>query len=207
MPDKSSPKLYYTHNLNPRVAVAVARHLNAEVEFIRYDPMGRDKEAFRPLNPNAMAPLLIEGERRLWETDAIAMRLCRLFGPEFWPDEHREEVMMWVSWSAHHLNAATSAFVFENHTVPMWLGRLPDGKVLEQAAQDFHHYAAILDAILADRQWLVGERLTYADFRAATAMPFREEGRLPVSGYRNIMAWHERLEANEAWRTPFAGLE
>ena len=66
-------KLYYSTNLNPRVAVAVARHLKSPVEFVRASPRDpRYEEAFRPINPNTLAPVLVEGDRSYWETDAIA---------------------------------------------------------------------------------------------------------------------------------------
>ena len=41
--------LYYSHNLNPRVAVAVARHLDAPLRCVRIEPMGRDREMVRPI--------------------------------------------------------------------------------------------------------------------------------------------------------------
>jgi glutathione S-transferase len=31
-------KLYYSHNLNPRVAVAVARYLQSPLEYVRASP-------------------------------------------------------------------------------------------------------------------------------------------------------------------------
>jgi hypothetical protein len=66
-------KLYYSTNLNPRVAVAVARHLKSPVEFVRASPRDpRCEEAFCPINPNTLAPVLAEGDRSYWETDAIA---------------------------------------------------------------------------------------------------------------------------------------
>jgi hypothetical protein len=66
-------KLYYSTNLNPRVAVAVARHLKSPVEFVRASPRDpRYEQAFRPINPNTLAPVLVEGDRSYWETDAIA---------------------------------------------------------------------------------------------------------------------------------------
>ena len=66
-------KLYYSTNLNPRVAVAVARHLKSPVKFVRASPRDpRYEEAFRPINPNTLAPVLVEGDRSYWETDAIA---------------------------------------------------------------------------------------------------------------------------------------
>lgn len=198
-------KLYYTHNVNPRVAVAVARHLNSPVELIRCEPMGADRDAFLGLNPNSLAPLLVEDGRPLWETDAIALRLSRLDGGGFWPDEHAVEMMQWVSWSAHHFTVAGAALVWHNFTATAWMGP-PDPAVVTSARQDFHRYAAILDATLAGRDWLVDGKLSYADFRVASALPFAERGLIPVGDYRHITAWHERLNQIEAWREPFAGI-
>ena len=199
-------KLYYTHNINPRVAVAVARHLESPVELIRYSPMGEDREAFLPLNPNSLAPLLVEDDRPLWEADAIALRLSRLAGGEFWPDDDAVEMMQWVSWSAHHFTVAGAGLVWHNHTAVSWMGP-PDPAVVAGIAEDFHRFAGILDATLAGRQWLVGNRLTYADFRVASALPYAERGLIPLEDYRNIVAWHDRLNAIDAWREPYAGLD
>ena len=78
-------KLYYSQNLNPRVAVAVARHLRSPVEFVRASPRHPAHEAaFRQINPNGLAPVLVEDGRTLWETDAIACRLSALAGSDFW---------------------------------------------------------------------------------------------------------------------------
>lgn len=195
-------KLYYTHNINPRVAVAVARHLRSPVELIRYSPMGEDRDAFLPLNPNSLAPLLVEDGKPLWEADAIALRLSRLHGGTFWPDEHAVEMMQWVSWSAQHFTSAGSALVWHNHTALPWMGP-PDPVVVEGVARDFHRFATILDETLAGRDWLVGGRLSYADFRVASALPYAERGQIPLAPYRNITAWHDRLNAIDAWREPF----
>jgi glutathione S-transferase len=108
-------KLYYSRNLNPRVAVAVARHLHSPVEFIRANP--RDpahEDTFRRLNPNALVPVLVEEGATLWETDAIACRLSMLAGSDFWiSGEKAAEFQMWLSWSAHHFTRAASLFYWE----------------------------------------------------------------------------------------------
>jgi glutathione S-transferase len=168
--------------------------------------MGTDRDAFLPLNPNSLAPLLVEDGTPLWEADAIALRLSRLAGGDFWPDEHAVEMMKWVSWSAHHFTVAGAGLVWHNFTALSWMGP-PDPAVVAGVAEDFHRFAAILDATLGGREWLVGNCLTYADFRVASALPFAERGRIPVDDYRNILAWHDRLNEIDAWREPFAGLD
>jgi glutathione S-transferase len=48
---------YYSRNLNPRVAVAVARHLEMPIELVRAshrDP--KNEDAFGRINPNALVP-------------------------------------------------------------------------------------------------------------------------------------------------------
>ena len=151
--------LYYTHNINPRVAVAVARHLKSPVGYIRYEPMGADREKFLPLNPNSLAPLLVEAGKPLWEADAISLRLSRLAGSDFWPDEHAVEMMTWVSWSAHHFTNVGAALVWHNFTARSFMGD-PDPTVVEGCTNDFNRFAAILDSTLQGRDWLVGGKLS-----------------------------------------------
>jgi glutathione S-transferase len=69
-------KLYFSHNLNPRLAVATARFLKSPVEFEFASPFSPgEREKFLKLNPNQSVPILVEGEKTLWEADAIACRL------------------------------------------------------------------------------------------------------------------------------------
>ncbi len=55
-------KLYFNRNYNPHLAVAVARYLNAPVEFEFASPFSPgQREKFRQLNPNLSVPILVEG--------------------------------------------------------------------------------------------------------------------------------------------------
>lgn len=200
-------KLYYTHNINPRVAVATARYLGAPVEYVRIQPKGADEEMIRPFNPNTLAPVLVEDDgTSLWETDAITLRLATLTGSDFWQTDRLDEMLQWVSWSAQHFTRAGSAFTFENLTMANVPGRPKNLAALEEAEADFRQLGPILDKVLAGRDWLVGGRLSYADFRVATALPFAEAAGIPIGGYGNIRRWHDRLLQIDAWREPFAGL-
>jgi glutathione S-transferase len=201
-------KLYYSTNLNPRVAVAAARFLQSPVKFIHASPRDpRHEDAFRLINPNTLVPVLVEDGQSLWETDAIVCRLSLIAGSDFWASGNAlPETIRWLSWSKHHLTAMGDAYYFENIIKPKYLGLPSDPLIVAGAEGDFHRYAKVLDDILASRRWLIEDRLTYADFRAATIMPFAKEARMPVEGYKNILAWADRLDAIDAWRAPFDGL-
>jgi glutathione S-transferase len=209
-PSGEAMQLYYSENLNPRVAVAVARYLDSPVEFVRASPRRPDLEdAFRPINPNTLVPVLVEaGRPNLWEADAIACRLSILAGSDFWPtDERLPEIVRWVSWSAQHFNRAANVFYFEHIVRPQIFTRPANAAALEEADLALRRFAPILDDVLAERRWLVGERLSYADFRVASVLPYAEQAQLPLGQYANIRRWHDRLNLLDGWRAPFEGLD
>ena len=142
----ASGTLYYSHDLDPRVAVAVARHLDALLRFVRVEPMGRDREMFRPINPSTRVPVLVEPGLALWETGAIAMRLAARHAPAFRPPERREEVMMRVGWSAHHFTHWAGGLYFERIVVPRDVARGPDEARGAAAEAGLAPFAAVLDA-------------------------------------------------------------
>ena len=206
-------KLYYSHNLNPRVAVAVARHLGSAVEFIRARPFHpAEIDGFRRLNPNTRVPVLEEGGRTLWETDAIACRLSALAGSDFWRrDAGQPQMIQWISWGTHHLNSAAAVLYFEHVVIPQFSPqyRPPSAgaEKLAEALQEFRQHAAILDAHLKGRRWLLDDgELSYADFRVASAMPFAGKAGLPIEAFPEVARWHGQLMELDAWREPFAGI-
>ena len=131
--------------------------------------------AFRAINPNTLVPVLVDGAHRLWETDAIACKLSRLAGSDFWrTDDAAPDMIMWISWGTHHLTNAASILYWENIIRPTYLKETPDAAEVERGLREFRQHAAVLDAELAGRTWLVGDHLSYADFRVATSLPFAE---------------------------------
>jgi glutathione S-transferase len=198
-------KLYYSKNLNPRVAMAVARHLKSPVTFEFATPMHPEhQEAFRPINPNTRVPVLVTDERNYWETDAIACKLSAIAGSDFWRRDDREaEMMMWVSWATHHLNRAGDVYYFWKLIAPSFTDFQPAQSVFDEAMTNWRAFMEILDAELADKTWLVDGRLSYADFRVGTVFPFAEAAGLPLKDFPHVSAFADRLMAMDAWREPF----
>lgn len=202
-------QLYFSRNLNPRVAVAVARHLQAPVQLIHAAPLHPEQQQrFRALNPNLRVPILVEGAHSLWEADAIACRLSQLMGSEFWrTGSALPEMIRWLSWGKSNFVSACDKVHFERVTKRRYgLGALREDVVAEGLAE-FAVAAALLEQVLSDREWLVGSEVSYADFRMATVLPFAELAGLPLADYPQVTAWHWRLWQLPAWRDPFAGLE
>ena len=202
-------KLHFSRNPNPRLAVAVARHLGAPVTFEFAAPFAPGQaERYRPLNPCLRIPILEEADgSSLYEADAIACRLSQSTGSEFWrTGAELPDMIRWVSWARDHFMRACDVVHFERGTRQRYgMGPADEAKVAEGLAA-FHESAAILDAHFARRDWLLASGLSYADFRMAAFLPFNDAARLPLHEYRNVAAWHDRLQALPAWADPFDGL-
>jgi glutathione S-transferase len=70
----------------------------------------------------------------------------------------------------------------------------------------FHDSARILDQALEHRDWLLGDALSYADFRMATFLPFNDVAGLPVQDYKSVARWLGQLTDIKEWQDPFDGL-
>jgi len=63
-----------------------------------------------------------------------------------------------------------------------------------------HELAAILNAHLSGRTWILGEGLSFADFALAAWLPAAGPLGIPVNTYREIDRWYRSIEALPGWR-------
>jgi glutathione S-transferase len=200
-------QLYYCDVLMPRKACALARHLKAPVEFVYVDLRNGEQRApgYLALNPNGKVPTLVDGEQVIWESDAILCHLSERMSAGLWPhDPARQiEVVRWFGWAAQHFNRAAGALYFEYVIKPRFDVGAPDPAAVEAAQADFRTHAAVLDSHLKDREWLVRDGMTVADFAVAIALPYAETASMPLAEFPEVARWHAQLNRFEAWREPF----
>ncbi|HWA47296.1 MAG TPA: glutathione S-transferase family protein, partial [Dongiaceae bacterium] len=200
-------KLYYAETINPRKACAVARYLDAPVEFVRIDlAKGEHKRPeYLAINPNGKVPTLVDGERTLWESNAIMCHLARTCGSDLWPsDADRQiEVMRWLGWNSEHFSRHAGMLYFQHIVRPFAGLGDPDAKAVAEATGFFRQYAAILNDHLKSRKYVFGDTLTVADFAIGTTLPYADRAKIPVGEFPEIVSWHGRLNELPAWRQPF----
>ena len=202
-------KLYYSGNLNPRLCVAVARYLGADLDYIPAQPFHPDhQEAFRKLNPMTRVPILQAADGTvLWETDAIICRLSALVGSDLWRRDHSQpEMIRWLSWAAYHLIPAGDVHYFDRVVRPTFSDQPEDPKLMAASMARFREFAGVLNDWLKTRTWLVGDHISYADFRVATLMPFARQALLPMDDYPELQRHAAQLDPLPYWRDPFEGL-
>lgn len=199
-------KLYYFDVMNPRKVCALARHLRLPLEYVHVN-LGKGQHktpAFLAMNPNGKVPVLVDGDVSLWESNAILCYLADKAGSDLWPKDARQyEVLRWLMWDATEFAPQAGTLYFE-HIIKSRFGiGAPDSAEVQKATQGFVRFAAVLEAHLRGRSYLVGDALSVADFAVAITLPYAQQAHLPLDDFPEIRRWHSQMEKLEGWRVPF----
>lgn len=196
---------YYYHPGSPncRKVTAVLDLLGVDAERHLVDlPRGEQLQpAFLAINPNGKVPALVDGERAIWESNAIIIHLAESAGSELWPaDARRIHILKWMFWEQGQLMYATGIPFFQRVLKPMLgLGEADEQRVKE-ALGSFRRLAAVLDGQLEGRRFLVGDGLTLADIAVAANFSYAGPAGLPVAELANVTRWLGELDRLPAWR-------
>ncbi len=160
--------------------------------------------AYRALNPMGKVPALVDGDVRLWESNAINWYLAETHpAARLLPSSiaGRATVQRWLFFQVGHVTpACVTLFRATNERVrTFW--RIPpiDPAQLEAARAELARYLPVLERALAGRDWLEGE-LTLADLAYAPHLKLVAEGGYDFATTPLVWAWLERLWARPAWQ-------
>lgn len=126
-----------------------------------------DTPAFRRMNPNALVPVLQDGDLILWESNVIVRYLATRYpAAGLMPSTlaQRFEAEQWMDWQQTTLNsAARNGFIQLIRTPP----DRRDAGLLQQSVAATEPLMELLDQRLAEREFMLGDRLTIADIPLA----------------------------------------
>lgn len=189
-------------SINVRKVVWTAQELGLTLQ--RTDaggPFGIVKEpGYRQKNPNALVPLIEDGEVRIWESNVIVRYLCAKhsqgdFYPAGLPERFAAE--QWMDWQQTTFNpAGRAAFI-------QWI-RTPaeqrDSALIAQSVAATEALLALLDAHLADHAYVGGERFGMADIPLACEMHRWFGLPQPRPARTHLDRWYQSILARPATR-------
>jgi glutathione S-transferase len=196
---------FYTNPLSPncRKVDAVAKQLGVELNVKVVDVRAGENRtpAFLAINPNGLVPALVDGDVKLWESNAIQCYIAGKQETELWPRSNlRYDIMRWQAWELAHFGAAARQLIRERVIKPL-IGRgQPDPARCEEEEVNFKRYATVLDGALKGKRFVVGDQLTLADFCLASSLTLSGPARIPVADFTNIRRWFAALDEQPGWR-------
>ncbi len=184
---------------------AVAAHLGIPLDFELVDLTRGQSHTpgYLAFNPTGRTPTLIDGDLRLWESTAIMQYLASRKPNSLWPEDARAraDIMRWQSWQlAHWSKDGCDPLLFERLVKQALKLGAPDEAVVAKGLACFNREAAVLDAHLAARPYLVGGDVTLADFSVAAPLFYAERAGLPVASHSHVSNWFGRVSALPCWQ-------
>ncbi len=163
---------------------------------------GLDTPEFGSLNPARQIPVLQDGDFSLWESGAIVAYLLETYGGDrVGPQNGRERAqsMQWSDWCQFRLYRDVIQTCFTQIVRVTAADR--DHALLAAGARSAGEQLAILDAHLAGRNFIVGDRLTAADIVIGALMHRYSTMPIERPALTNVARWHQGLMARHGFRT------
>jgi glutathione S-transferase len=155
------------------------------------------------VNPMGKIPALADGTLRLWESNAINWYVAeKLPNARLLPTslEGRASVQRWLFFQAAHVTpACISVFRGTNVRVQAFWQTKDDPQAVEAGRKELARYFPVLEAALANRDWLEVD-FTLADIAYAPHLFLLAEGGFDFSPYLRVRAWLDRLQMRPAWK-------
>lgn len=161
------------------------------------DPSWRDDN-----NEMGEAPVLEDGALRLTQSGAILTYLADKhgrFGGK--SDEERREILRWILFDNHKFTSYFATYRF----LRCCGQAAPDPAVLAFLKGRSDAAYAVVDKHLKDREFLVGDAPTIADFSLSGYLfyPIEESGYDVSANFPHIAAWVERMKQLPGWAPPY----
>ena len=198
---------FFPPSPNVRKVNAVISHLgikDIDRQVVNLAKGEHKQPAYLAINPNGKLPALTDGNGMvLWESNAICQFLCERQGDtSFYPRDPkaRADIARWLFWEASSWGQAVEILTHENVRKPMLGVGQPDPVRVKEGEDKFRPLASLLNDHLANRQYIVGNSVTLADFVIGGAATYLERGRFPTAEFPHLRAWWARLNQIPAWK-------
>jgi glutathione S-transferase len=172
------------------------------------------REEFLALNPAGTTPVLVEEgappvpgagviAEYLDETRGLTLGEFRLMPAEFGA---RIEVRRLMSWFNDKFFAEASGALVMERVYKRYIpagsgGGAPDTETLRAAKSNIRYHLAYIGWLVRTRDWLAGDKLTYADLAAAAHLSAADYlGDVPWDEDESAKNWYARIKSRPSFR-------
>ena len=189
-------------SINVRKVVLAAQWL--EIPFERVDAgheFGIVKTPdYLAKNPNALVPLMEDGDFQLWESNVIVRYLCAKHSPgKLYPLELavRFDAERWMDWQQTTLNPAGRPAFIQLVRTP---AHKRDAQLVAKSVAATEPLMALLDAHLSHRAFMAGDAFTMADIPIACELDRWQSLPLERPARPHLERWYQGVLAQPATR-------
>ena len=192
------PKLFGTSQSRALRALWGMEEVGIPFEHV---PTGYGAESkaseYLEVNPNGRIPALIDGELRLFESMAINLYLSKRYGAALYPAKPEDEASawQWSVWAISEIEPLQMQVVIQRVFTP---ADKRDPKLEERALRGLKRPLNVLDAALAERDYLLGGEFSVADLNVAGVMQLMQTVGIDLGEHPNVMRWRKACSTRPA---------
>lgn len=187
--------------------------LAMEAEFVERSPFGRERD-FLALNPAGSLPVLVEHDGQvvpgpeiiaeyLDETRGLVLAERRLLPEDPSARVETRRLAQWFNVKFFHevselvLNEKAYKRLFPE----AFPGDAPNTNAIRAAGANIRYHLGYVSHLVARRNWLAGETLTYADLAAAAHLSVVDYfGDVPWDANEAAKSWYARVKSRPSFR-------
>ena len=202
-------KLYdYIHAPSPRRVRIFLAEKGIEIPTVQVDLAKGEQFApeFRRMNPRCTVPVLeLDDGTCLWETLAICFYLEQLHPEPVLMGRDAGEKAQVLQWNQRIENDGFQAVAealrnsnkrFQGHALTGAVGFEQIPALAERGFKRTELFLRDMDAHLADRRYVLGDRFTMADITALVVVDFAGRIRMTIpENHLHLKRWHEEVSA------------
>lgn len=166
----------------------MARELGVEFEHVAMAPGEARSREYLAINPNGRFPSLVDGDVVMWESLAINLYLAKKFDNGLAPRtlEEEAETWKWSFWGATECEPSSVMLLYFKYPPPKVVVSEAQRAAAERKLKEL---LPVLDGVLADRPYLLGERFTVADLNVAGVLSSAKFGGFDFSYLPHAREW------------------
>jgi glutathione S-transferase len=173
-------------------------------ELVEVQPWTHPDELLR-LNPASEAPVLVDGEAVVCDSQAITDHLEETRGEPGLLGEtqaERNETRRLVAWFDTKLNREVTELLWREKLVKRWAKKgFPRSEVVREGAQNIRFHLTYIDYLYRARKWLGGDRLSLADCAAAAHLSVLDYmGDVPWDAAPGAREWYAKMKSRPSLR-------
>lgn len=193
-------KLYFHHTPNPMKVVLMLEEIGLPYELLPIDLFaGQQHEpAYRAINPNGKVPAIIDGDRVVFDSNAILLYLAEKSGSFSGDAADRASLLSWL------LFAATGLGPFCGQAVHFTRIHQQSAYATNRYLREVERHFTVLDARLAASAYLAGKTYTIADMAAHSWVDWADRNQLVLGDeprwarWPHLRRWHLEIAKRPA---------
>ncbi len=196
----------YGHRFSPpsnKVEMCI-NLLGLEYEFVFVDLLNGQQRTsdFLSITSFGKVPVLVDGNFKLSESNAIIKYLCKKSKSDLYPSdlEKQAEVDMWCDFIAQHLTMQAYLKVMFNKMVAPRIGIEPDPRSIKEGYEFIAKFLTLIEEKLNKAKYLAGDKITIADISLLATVDPSEMIEVNLKTYPKLTAWRDNLKSQDFYQ-------